>query len=134
MAPFSHLEAFGGFVNQTNDWTQVISEMIGLSGDKPIPGAKARVAIERIAQEKGLSFPPAEMAGKKFYDYLENFPSIISLRKRLHQDFLIAPADRPELLASMPTKRGKSPQLRSDLYQALTKERLSKEKPFYDVG
>lgn len=131
MAPFSHLEVD---LSTKDDWAAVVAEMITTAGDKPIAGAKARVVVERLAQARGLDFPPLDMVGRKFYDYLEGFQDLVSLRKRPGQDFLIAPSDKPELLLSSTTQRGSTSLLRSDLYQALTKQRTGGVAPFYDAA
>lgn len=117
-----------------NDWESVVSDMVGMAVEKPIAGAKARVLLERLARDRGLSFPPPEMEGVKFYDFLDRFQNIVALRKRPHQDFLIAPANKPELLAALPTAHGRSSRLRSDIYQALTKNGPDGKKPFYVVA
>ncbi len=118
-------------MNANDDFGQIIAEMIASAGRRPIAGARARILLERIAQERGVPFPPPEMVGRKFYDFLEHYQSIISLRKRPHQDFLIAPADQPGLLASEPAIRGKFAKLRVDIYEALTKEHPDGKKAFY---
>lgn len=131
MAPFSHLEVD---LSTKDDWAAVVAEMIAAAGDVPIAGAKARVVLERLAQAKGFDFPPVDMIGRKFSDYLESFQEIVSLRKRPGQDFLIAPANKPELLLSSTSRRGGTSLLRSDIYQALTKQRTNGVIPFYRVS
>lgn len=112
-------------------WAEVLEEALASAGKKAIPAAKLRTSMERIARTKKLQFPPAEMAGRKFSDFLADFPEVIALRKRQGQDYLVAPANEPQLLAESASLEVRQGRLRQDLFHALTRTKPDGKTAFY---
>ena len=90
-----------------------------------MPGAKLRELIAESARKRGLAYPPAESPNEKFGDFLKRFDSVLIVWRREGQDFLVAPVDKPELLADVQAVR--PARLREDIFEAFT--RISRESP-----
>ena len=94
----------------------------------PIPGAKFRQMIAAEATKEGLAFPPPGM--QRFSKFVEQYPSKLIVQRRPGQDFLVAPANTPQLLATDSFEG--AARLRDDIFRALTQIPLhSKGIPFY---
>ena len=108
-------------------WQRIVREALdrGLESSKgAIPGAKLRQIIARIAPSYSEEYPPAGYEGEKFRDFLGRFGSLLTVLPRKGQDILVAPSDRPELLAAEEAGRA---QLREDIFEAFT--RIPRESP-----
>lgn len=103
-------------------WQSVVDEALrrALEGrEEPIPGARLRGFVNRVAAEQGLSYPPT--AGLKFGEFLSKFPERVRIVTRAHQDILVVPAGRADLLAKTAEQGNGEPQLRRDIFAALTR-------------
>ena len=103
-------------------WQPIIAEALerGVRESKgPVPGAKLRQIVAHTAVQKGLKYPPEGFESETFGEFLRRFDSAVLVLRRKSQDFLVAPATQPELLAR--GSSGSLPQLRSDIFDAFTR-------------
>lgn len=120
--------AAGYFVTEEQVWREVVAQALDLAVaayEGPVPGARLWHFITRVAQEKGLTFPPR--ANLKFLDFLLQYPDVVQVVRRHETDLLVVPPDRPELL----TKGGQFLIVRNDLFKALTQVDPT-HRPHYD--
>jgi hypothetical protein len=109
-------------------WPEIIANALewGLRTSKgPIPGAKLRELIVRAASKYGQSYPPVGLEDEKFGEFLKRYSSSVIVLRREGRDILIAPADKPELLAGAEDSR--QAKLRDDIFEAFTQ--ISSEVP-----
>lgn len=93
-----------------------------------IPGARLRLFVQLAAAESGQPFPPADEPNFRFGQFLLRYPEIVTVRRRPGQDFLVVPADRPDLLVDTP--REPIAAIRPDLFVAFTRL-LTDERAWY---
>lgn len=109
-------------------WREIVTEALQkglLLSTGAVPGAKLREQIAKAAKKYGLEYPPLELPNEKFGDFLKRFDSAVIVWRREGQDFLVAPADKPELLAEVQATR--PARLRDDIFEAFT--RIPRETP-----
>jgi hypothetical protein len=114
--------------NTNDEWLKIVTEAVNRGielSSGGVPGTKLRKLISEVAPKYGKKYPPEEYPNEKFGDFLERFRSAIIILRREGQDFLVAPADKPELLASV--HAGKPAGLRDDIFEAFT--RIPREIP-----
>lgn len=99
----------------------------------PTTGAKLRALLGTAAKENGLSYPPEEVPKIRFRDFIDAFSDIAVTLVRPSQDFLVAPADHPEMLVDHEVRPGKElPGIRRDIFDAFTRID-DQNSPWYDV-
>jgi hypothetical protein len=109
-------------------WQKIIAEAMDKASQVsrgPVAGAKLREIVATVARKHGEEYPPAENRGQKFGDFLRGFGSLVVVLRREGRDFLVAPADKPELLAG--EQDDKRAYIRDDVFEAFT--RLPHEVP-----
>jgi hypothetical protein len=109
-------------MDQTDVWVDIVTEALQkglLLSMGAVPGAKLRELIAESARKHGLAYPPAESSNEKFGDFLKRFDSVLIVWRREGQDFLVAPVDKPELLADVQAVR--PARLRDDIFEAFTR-------------
>lgn len=109
-------------------WPEIISDALTAEiekHDKPITGAQLRDAVKIEADKRGKDFPPDP--DTSFQEFLSQFEDTVWIFPRPHQDFLVVPPERGELLA----KIGDALFVRKDLFQAFTQVREHRS-PWYD--
>ena len=81
-----------------------------------VAGARFREVVAATASKHGQQYPPTD---EKFGDFLKQFSSLLIVLRRPGKDLLVAPADRPELLAG----GGGDNQafIRDDVFEAFTR-------------
>jgi hypothetical protein len=102
-------------------WNTIVEEALkrGLeTSEGAVPGAKLRQLVARLAVQHGVGYPPAGYEDEKFGDFLKRFDSQLVVLRREGQDFLVAPADMPELLNGPGDRVA---QLRADIFEAFTR-------------
>lgn len=109
----------------------VAGRISGISGKKRsavAPAAPLKPLLLRRAEQAGLSYPPAGMERTKFAEFLDLFPAVVSLKRRLGQDMLVTIAGDEAALQTMvadeaPDSTGKSSlrRLRPDVFKAFTR-------------
>ena len=115
-------------MDQTGVWLDIVTEALQkglILSTGALPGAKFRELIADCAKKRGLVYPPTENPNEKFGDFLKRFDSVLIVWRRERQDFLVVPADKPELLADVQALR--PARLREDIFEAFT--RVSRENP-----
>lgn len=113
---------------QTDVWVDIVTEALQkglLLSTGAVPGAKLRELIADSAKKRGQVYPPAENPNEKFGEFLKRFDSLLIVWRREGQDFLVAPVDKPELLADVQAAR--PARLRDDIFEAFT--RVPRENP-----
>jgi hypothetical protein len=118
-------------------WNQIVVEAlaVGLKTSRgPVPGAKLRQLILKVAKKRDLTYPPSGHEQESFGDFLKHFESIALVRRREGRDLIVAPADMPELLADAPESGGA--RLREDIFEAFTRipRGLPPSEPWYVVS
>jgi hypothetical protein len=88
------------------------------TSDGPVPGAKLRELVARIAPKHGVNYPPPGHESEKFGDFLKQFNSSLILLRREGQDLLVAPSDMPQLLQRSGNTYA---QIRDDIFEAFTR-------------
>jgi hypothetical protein len=114
-------------------WAGVLSDALALAGEnlaEPILGARFRHLVAQAAISRGLVFPPESEPNLRLAELVLRHPSVVISLARAGQDMLIAPADRPDLLAE---KRGEGPLtgIRADFFTAFTRINPNR-RPWYD--
>jgi hypothetical protein len=115
-------------------WKQIVAEALAVelkTSDGPVPGAKLRQLILRVAKRRALTYPPTGHEQESFGDFLKHFESIALVRRREGRDLVVAPADMPQLLADAPESGGT--RLREDIFEAFTRipRGLPPSEPWY---
>ncbi|MGA2715322.1 MAG: hypothetical protein ABSG41_19650 [Bryobacteraceae bacterium] len=103
-------------------WKQVVIEALSRAmktSEKAVPGAKLREIIARVAAEQGLRYPAAGHEEESFSDFLKYFDSVLLIRRRKGEDFLVAPVDMPQLLLDVSDSAGT--RVREDMFEAFTR-------------
>ena len=118
-------------------WNQIVAEALAVglkTSNGPVPGAKLRQLILKVAKKRDLAFPPNGHEQESFGDFLKQFESIALVRRREGRDLLVAPADMPQLLADAP-ESGVA-RLREDIFEAFTRipRGLPPSEPWYVVS
>jgi hypothetical protein len=118
-------------------WKQIVAEALAVglkTSNGPVPGAKLRQLILKVAKKRDLAFPPNGHEQESFGDFLKQFESIALVRRREGRDLLVAPADMPQLLADAP-ESGVA-RLREDIFEAFTRipRGLPPSEPWYVVS
>ena len=86
----------------------------------PVSGSKLRSEVGRLAAAAQMEFPPPEFP--KFSAMVEQYPESIIILRRKGKDFLVVPADRPELLTVETAQANPTGNwLRIDVFDAFTK-------------
>lgn len=116
------------------NWAEIIQQALSNvieSTNKAVPGAKLRSEVAKVATENGVEFPPEGM--QRFSSFVESFDKHFIVLRRPGSDVLVAPAERPELLADAgPEVRFGYSRMRQDVFEALTTIPVSeKGVPFY---
>jgi hypothetical protein len=104
-----------------SQWQDILAEAMRraiASRAEPVPGARLRSLVARLATEKGLTYPPEP--DLKFRDFLFRFPNTVKVVIRKGQDSLIVPANRLDLLSKTGADEA-GRHLRRDLFIALTR-------------
>ena len=82
-----------------NSWHDVVDaalrEGITIAGGRAISGARLRQLIAQHAKTNSLDFPPPQY--NNFSKFIETFPDLLLIQRREGRDFLVVPADMPEL-------------------------------------
>jgi len=115
-------------------WKQIVVEALAVglkTSDGPVPGAKLRQLILKVARRRDLTYPPSGHEQESFGDFLKHFESIALVRRREGRDLVVAPADMPQLLADAP--EGGATRLREDIFEAFTRipRGLPPSEPWY---
>lgn len=84
-----------------------------------VRGSKLRTEVARLANAQGIEFPPQEFP--KFSTLVEQFSDSLIIVRRKGMDFLVVPADQPELINSEAKSEGLENWLRIDVFDAFTK-------------
>jgi hypothetical protein len=118
-------------------WKQIVAEALAVglkTSNGPVPGAKLRQLILKVAKKRDLTYPPSGHEQESFGDFLKQFESIALVRRREGRDLLVAPADMPQLLADAP-ESGVA-RLREDIFEAFTRipRGLPPSEPWYVVS
>ena len=118
-------------------WKNIVSEALELglqSSHGPVPGAKLRQLIAKVAKKRDLTYPPSGHYQESFGEFLRHFESIALVRRREGRDLVVAPADRPQLLADA-TESGAA-RVREDIFEAFTRipHGLPPTEPWYQVS
>ena len=118
-------------------WNKIIAEALTLglkTSAGPVPGAKLRQLIFKVAKRSDLTYPPIGHEQESFGDFLKHFESIALVRRRDGRDLVVAPADMPELLADAP--ESDTTRLREDIFEAFTRipRGLPPSEPWYVVS
>ena len=102
-------------------WHEIVEaalrEGVKISGGRAISGARLRQLIVQHAKNKQLEFPTPEYSS--FSKFVEAFSSLMLMQRRAGRDFLVAPADMPELLTAGIVDSGVN-RIREDIFRALT--------------
>lgn len=115
-------------------WAEVLKEAVqrGVQERRgPVPGARLRQLVAKVALDRGIQFPPTETPNIKFGQFLDQHPGIVAVRRRPEADILVAPTDHPELLLEVPTPHQSLAGIRSDLFYAFTRI-LPSRQAWYD--
>lgn len=103
-------------------WNDIVDaalkEGIKIAGGRAISGARLRQLIVQHAKKEGLEFPPPQY--NNFSKFVEAFPKLLLIQRREGSDFLVVPADMPELFTAA-IADSNSNRVRDDLFRALTK-------------
>lgn len=94
-----------------------LKEGIKFAGVRAISGARLRQLIVQHAKKSGLDFPPPQY--NNFSKFVETFSDLLLIQRRVGQDFLVVPADMPELFTAEAIDSDSS-RVRDDLFRALT--------------
>jgi hypothetical protein len=132
LCPIYFFRTLGKHVPQetqaTNDpWPEILREAV-TADPGPVVGTHFRAAVDIAAARHNVRFPPTDEPALRFIQLLERYSGVVSVLRRPGQDFLVAPAGRPELLAS--GIRDQLFGIRHDLFQAFTI--ISENRPFYE--
>lgn len=102
-------------------WGNVVDaalrEGINFAGGRAIPGARLRQLIVQHAKKNSLVFPPPQYSN--FSKFVETFSDLLLIQRRDGRDFLVVPADMPELFTAEAIDSNSS-RVRDDLFRALT--------------
>jgi hypothetical protein len=124
----------GPGVNQV--WDEIVAEALARSiaeVNGPISGARLRQSLLRVAEQRGLTYPPAGTPDIKFSDFLRQFENRLIVLRRPGRDILVAPADNPQLLVESSDK-DRSAEFREDIFQAFTIiPKPAEGRPWYSV-
>lgn len=103
-------------------WLNVVDAALreGISGGRAISGARLRQLIAQHAKKNNLEFPPPQYSN--FSKFVEAFSSLLLIQRREGRDFLVVPADMPELFTAE-TVDSNASRVRDDLFRALTQIR-----------
>ena len=66
-------------------WKQIVAEALAVglkTSAGPVPGAKLRQLIFRVAKRRDLTYPPSGHEQESFGDFLKHFESIALVRRR----------------------------------------------------
>ncbi len=110
-------------------WAEAIREAIGNNSAKAVVGTRFRQAVMAACGKRNLQFPPANEPNLPFLQLIERYPQILSVLRRPGQDFLVAPAERSDLLSD--EVRDRLYGIRGDFFEAFTIISES-HRPFYD--
>lgn len=102
-------------------WVKIVQEALSAgveSSNGPVPGAKLRQLVVKVAKKHGLTFPPAGFEGETFGAFIKHFEDIALVRRREGRDLLVAPADNPQLLVD--SAESEPARLREDIFEAFT--------------
>lgn len=111
-----------------NIWLDILKsalDNLAARTGEPVAGAKLRSAVKKLAEDRGIDFPPEGMT--KWSSFLESFPNDVSIVRSPGSDLLVVPANRPDLQAvavaaasatASPSALGR---IRSDIFDALTR-------------
>lgn len=102
---------------QQDPWGEVLKEALQTGNGKPIVGTKFRQAVNSAASLHEMHFPPVDEPRLRFIEFLERYPTVVSILRRPGQDFLIAPADKADILADSVQDRTF---IRRDFFAAFT--------------
>jgi len=108
-------------------WRGILREAIA-ANPPPVVGTHFRSAVDFAAAKHDLCFPPPEEQWLRFIQLLERYPDVVSVLRRPGQDFLVAPAERADLLARR-VQDGLFG-IRHDFFQAFTI--ISENRPCYE--
>jgi hypothetical protein len=108
-------------------WRETLREAVA-ANPAPVVGTHFRVAVDVAAARHHLQFPPVDEPRLRFIQLLERYSDVVSILRRPGQDFLVAPAERADLLARQVQDRLFG--IRQDFFQAFTI--ISDNQPFYD--
>jgi hypothetical protein len=107
-----------------NSWHNVVDaalrEGIRIAGGRAISGARLRQLIVQYAKINGLDFPPPQY--NSFSKFIETFSDLLLIQRREGRDFLVVPANMPELFTTEAIDSNSS-RVRDDLFRALTQIR-----------
>lgn len=110
-------------MNQPTDpWAEILRTAIARALEdrrEAVPGARLRLFVERAAAAQGQPFPPTAEPNLRFGELLQRYPEVLTIRRRSGQDFLVAPADQPDLLVE--TRHDPIAAIRRDLFEAFTR-------------
>jgi len=106
-------------------WREILREAIAVN-PPPLLGTHFRSAVNLAVAKREA--PPVEESGLRFIQLLERYPDVISVLRRPGQDFLVAPAEKKDLLAKRVQDHLFG--IRHDLFQAFTT--ISENRPYYD--
>lgn len=110
-------------------WQTIVAESLEkalqVTRGRPVPGSRLRQIVATIARKHGEQYPAPDNDAQKFGDFLKQFSSLLIVLRRTGSDFLVAPADRPDLLAGEQEDRYAF--VRDDVFEAFT--RVPRESP-----
>lgn len=115
---------------EKEQWAEIIAEALqaGLEARPgPVQGARLRPLVKRVAEARGLTFPPESEPTLRFHELLMRYPEVVTVLRRPRQDLLAVPANRAELLASASEPLF----IRKDLFNAFTIIAAAR-KPWYN--
>lgn len=113
-----------------NIWLDLLKSALEDLGNRlnaPVPGARLRSAVKKLAEDRGQQFPPEGIS--KWSAFLDSFPNDVTVIRVPGSDLLVVPANRPDLQADAIAVAGSaSPsihrkalgRIRSDIFDALT--------------
>jgi hypothetical protein len=111
--------------NPSDEWREILREAVGRN-QAPVLGTHFRSVVDSVLS--GRMAPRPDDGGLRFIQVLERFPDVVSILRRPGQDFLVAPADKKELLSGQ--AQGRLFRIRYDFFQAFTL--ISQNRPFFD--
>jgi hypothetical protein len=108
------------FLDEIAQWREILSESLKLalsSRDGPVEGARLQPLLKRVAENRGLSFPPQSEPDLRLHEFLSRFPDVVRVQRRPRQDLLVVPVDRADLL----TAAVEFVSVRKDMFDAFTR-------------
>jgi hypothetical protein len=125
---------------ELSTWTEIVRQALQGYFDlkshgepRAVPGAPLKPLVMKLAEERGLIYPPLEFQNKKFSDFLQALPEVVVTQKRSGQDLLVAPAGRLDLFEATAEMKSdlQSIVFRQDVFKAFTKIPTGPDRRFW---